>query len=420
MSLFAPISALPAALPQKPPICLPGGGFCFAEGIWLWVALAVALLLAFAYALDATRRRHLIERIGNPAQLQRMAESLSPGRRLLKTILIVVGVTCIALALAHPQIEGESVWRQRGIDVAVVMDFSKSMLAHDATPSRIKRAALEADGLIDQLSGDRVAVVAFAGGAVHYPLTTDYDAAKILYHGISPAEMAPGSDVAEALITARCLLRPDLEKDPDCERTNGRGHGGDPLDEDEARKLRAHRIEQTDLGDRARAIVLLTDGEQTEGDALEQAKKAADVGIDVFVVGVGTTKGAPVPELDEDGAEHGYKVDENGQAIMSRLDEPGLKELAKLGGGEDHYYRLHPGRLGMEPIVKALARLKEGDLRSRVERRPQEAFQWLLYPGFMLLVIEACLSDRRRLRRAAEAASPESVGAKKKRKESRS
>jgi hypothetical protein len=97
---------------------------------------------------------------------------------------------------------------------------------------------------------------------------------------------------------------------------------------------------------------------------------------------------------------------------MSRLDEAGLKELAKLGGGEDHYYRLHPGRLGMEPIVKALARLKEGDLRSRVERRPQEAFQWLLYPGFMLLVIEACLSDRRRLRRMSEPKKKKKKGRK--------
>ena len=399
-------------LPASPPICLPGGAFCFADRTWLWVALGAAALLALAYALDGQRRRHLIERIGHAPQLARMAESLSRGRRIVKSALIVAGVTLIALALAHPQIEGESVWRQRGIDVAVVMDFSKSMLARDNLPSRSKRAGLEVDKLIDQLSGDRVAVVAFAGGSVHYPLTTDYDAAKILYHGISPAEMAPGSDVAEALITARCLLRPDLEKDPDCQRVGGRGHGGDPLDEAEARRLSAHRLEQTDLGDRARAIVLVTDGEQTEGDALDEARKAAAVGIDVFVVGVGTPQGAPIPEYDEEGNQRGWKVDDDNQTVMSRLDENGLKELAKLGGGEDHYYRLHPGRLGMEPIAKALARLKEGDLHSRVERRPQEAFQWLLYPGFLLLVLEACMSDRRRLRPAAEP--------KKKRKESKS
>lgn len=401
------------------PICLPGGSACVADRTWLWIALASALGLALAFALDFTRRRHLLEKIGHAPQLAKMAENLSRGRRVLKTVLVVVGVFCIALGLAHPQIEGESVWKQRGIDVAIVMDFSKSMQALDARPSRIQRARLEADGLIDQLSGDRVAVIAFAGGAVHYPLTTDYDAAKILYHGIQPEDMAPGSDVAEALVTARCLLRPDLVKDPDCQRTNGRGHGGDPLDEAEARRQAAHKLEETDLGDRARAIVLITDGEQTEGDALAEAKKAAEVGIDTFVVGVGTPQGAPIPEFDEDGNQRGWKADDDGQTVMSRLDENGLKELAKLGGGEDHYYRLHPGRLGMEPIEKALARLKEGDLHSRVEKRPQEAFQWLLYPGFMLLLIEACLSDRKRLRKQVSS-SAESAESKKKRKEHRS
>ncbi len=415
MSALA-LALLRPVLPVSPPICLPGGSVCVADRTWLWVALAAAVALALAFALDFTRRRHLLDKIGHAPQLAKMAESLSRGRRVLKAVLIVAGVTCIALALAHPQVEGESIWKQRGIDVAVVMDFSKSMLALDARPSRIQRARLEADGLIDQLSGDRVAVVAFAGGAVHYPLTTDYDSAKILYHGVQPQDMPPGSDVSEALRTARCLLRPDLEKDPDCERTIGRGHGGDPLDEMEARRMQQHRLEQTDLGDRARAIILITDGEQTEGDAMDEAKKAADVGIDTFVIGVGTPQGAPIPEYDEDGNQRGWKTDEDGQTVMSRLDENGLKELAKVGGGEDHYYRLHPGRLGMEPIVKALARLKEGDLHSRVEKRPQEAFQWLLYPGFMLLLVEACLSDRRRLRRVV-ATSAES---KKKRKESKS
>ena len=210
------------------PICLPGGAACVADRTWLWIALATVLGLALAFALDFTRRRHLLEKIGPAPQLAKMAESLSGGRRVLKTILIVVGVFLVALALAHPQIEGESIWKQRGIDVAIVMDFSKSMQALDARPSRIQRARLEADGLIDQLSGDRVAVVAFAGGAVHYPLTTDYDAAKILYHGIQPEDMAPGSDVSEALVTARCLLRPDLEKDPDCQRATSRHRAGLP------------------------------------------------------------------------------------------------------------------------------------------------------------------------------------------------
>jgi Ca-activated chloride channel family protein len=176
----------------------------------------------------------------------------------------------------------------------------------------------------------------------------------------------------------------------------GRGRGGDPLDQAEARRRRERGLQETELGERARAIVLMTDGEQTEGDAVEAVAAAAQAGIEVFVIGVGTPSGAPVPEYDDDGQQRGWKSDEGGDTVISRLDEAGLKALAKAGGGEDHYLRLHPGRVGMEPMVKALRQLKEGDLESRVQKRRQEAFQWLLYPGFLALLIEACISERRR------------------------
>jgi Ca-activated chloride channel family protein len=271
------------------------------------------------------------------------------------------------------------------------------MMALDTRPSRLGRARVEVDKLIDGLQGDRVGVVAFAGQAVHFPLTTDYDAAKILYHGVSPLDMAPGSNVAGALTLARCLLRPDLDADTDCARVGGRGHGGDPLDENEARRREQRGLLESELGERARAIVLVTDGEQSEGDAMEVARKANAAGIAVYVVGVGTPQGAPIPEYDQDGNQRGYK-EEDGKTVTSRLDENGLKELARAAGGEDHYYRLHAGRMGMEPIENALRRLKEGDLESRVERRPQEAYQFLLFPAFLALVGEACLADRRRRR----------------------
>jgi Ca-activated chloride channel family protein len=377
-------------------ICLPGV-LCFADRIWLFVALGVGLLLALVFALDFTRRRRLLDKIGHAPQLRRMGGSLSGGRRIFKAVLVVAALVCIALAMAHPQIEGESMWRQRGIDLVVVMDFSKSMMALDTRPSRLGRARVEVDQLIDGLEGDRVGVVSFAGDAVHYPLTTDYDAAKILYHGISPLDMAPGSDVATALTVARCLLRPDLDGDAECATAGrrGRGHGGDPLDENEARRRQQRGLLETELGERARAIVLVTDGEQTEGDAIAAARKANEAGIAVYVVGVGTPQGAPIPEYDRDGNQRGYK-EEDGKTVTSRLDEAGLKELARAAGGEDHYYRLHAGRMGMEPIVNALRRLKEGDLESRVERRPQEAYQYLLFPAFLALVGEALLADRRR------------------------
>jgi Ca-activated chloride channel family protein len=375
----------------------------FADQTWLWLAAGITLALVLALALDFTRRRRLLERIGHAPQLRKMAGSVSPARRRIKAVLLVFGVACLALALARPQIEGQSQWRQRGIDLAIVMDFSKSMEAFDVHPSRIKRARRVADALIDGLAGDRVAVVAFAGGAVHYPLTTDYDAAKLLYHGLSTYDMAPGSDLTEAVRRSRCLLRPDLVADPECARQGGRGRGGDPLDEAEARREAERRVEVTDLGDRARAMVIITDGEQTEGDAAAEVQKAVEQGIEVYVIGVGTAQGAPIPEYDDEGEQRGWKVDETGANVITKLDEPGLKSLARLGGGDDHYWRIAGGQTNVKAIVDALGRLKEGEVQSRVVKRYNEAYQWLLFPGFMALIIEACISDRRRRRAAKQA-----------------
>lgn len=379
----------------------------FADHAWLWASLGITLGLILVLALDFTRRSRLLARIGHAPQLRKMAESVSPGRRVLKAVLLVIAVAGIALALARPQIEGQSQWRQRGIDLALVMDFSKSMEAFDVHPSRVKRARRIADALVDELAGDRVAVVAFAGGAVHYPMTTDYEAAKLLYHGLSPYDLAPGSDLAEAIKRARCLLRPDLDKDADCARERRRGGGGDPLDEAEARRARNRRVETSDLGDRARALVVITDGEQTEGDAMDQVRLAAAQGIEVFVIGLGTAQGAPIPEVDEDGQQRGWKVDDQGQNVITKIDEPGLKALARAGGGEDHYWRIGSSQTSVKPLVDSLARLKEGDLQARVVKRYNEAYYWILFPAFMALIIEACVSDRRRRRRPASISGAE-------------
>jgi Ca-activated chloride channel family protein len=237
-------------------------------------------------------------------------------------------------------------------------------------------------------------VVAFAGGAIHYPLTTDYEAAKILFRGLSPLDLPPGSDLGEAIRLGRCLLRSDVRDDPDCVREGRRGQA---LDDPEARADEERRLKEREVGDRARAMVIFTDGEDTEGRAQEEMGKAAALGIQVYVVGVGTKEGDQIPEFDRDGNEIGWKRTPDGQGYFrTRLDEQGLKELARAAGGEDHYFRDDPRRIGVEALTKALGRLKEGNLEQRVVRKYKEAYQWLLFPAFMVLLAEACLSDRKR------------------------
>ena len=371
---------------------------------WALAAAITLVAVTLVYALEFTRRRRLLDRIGYSPMLQRMMASLSPRRRVVKAVLFTVGATAVLVALAHPLGSGEKRWRQRGIDIALVMDYSKSMLAKDVYPTRLERMEREVSDLTDRLKSDRIAPVVFAGAAAHFPLTHDHEAARALYGSITPADLPPGSDLGEAMLVARCLLRPDVAEGA-CARVGGRGRGGDPLSAEPGWGSGRERPEsarpaaksgEADDQDRARAIVLFTDGEDTEQGARAQVQEAVRLGIDVYVIGVGTQAGELVPEVDENGQVNGWKKLPDGSFVTTRLDQAKLRELAQLAGGEGHYFVLDSKTRGLEGLVARLQRLKEGNLDERVLETAEEMFQWVLFPAFLLLLIEACLSDRRR------------------------
>src|SRR5262249_11541962 len=295
--------------------------FSFHDQQYLIAAGVLVVVLAIVYALEFTRRRHLFERLGHAPQIQRMAQSVSQGRRRLKAVLFVLGIAFTALALARPQTEGQKLWKQRGIDVVLALDFSKSMLAQDVYPSRVDVEKIGADKLLDKFIGDRVALVAFGGEAIHFPLTADHEAAKLLYNGLDPKNLAPGPDIGGALPPGRSLLRYDAP-DADCASLRAK-HGGGPVAAPDA-KPTAQTI------DHGRAIVVFTDGEDTEGHAKAEVEKAAQVGIEVYFVGVGTRAGARIPEYDDQGKFTGWKLAPGSTAYIStHLDEDALKERAK-------------------------------------------------------------------------------------------
>ncbi len=362
----------------------------------VWSAVGIALLLAIAYALDITRRRRTIERVGYEPMLKRMTASLSVRRRILKSILMVGAVILCVLSLARPRMRGESIWRQRGIDVAIVMDFSKSMMARDVYPNRYTRMIHEVDDLIDGLDADRVSTVVFAGAAVHFPLTHDHSAVKLLYRGLDPRDLAPGSHLSEAFRVARCILHPD-SNDPGCNRVSGqvlaptawKVCAGDTA-------TATPEAQEPAISDRARAIVIFTDGEDTEGDARAEVEAAVRQGIEVFVVGVGTVAGELIPEFDENGREIGSKKAPDGALITTRLDQKSLRELAGVGKGGSHYFSVSDAGFRGDLLLAELQRLKKGDLDERLVYKEADIYHWFLFPAFMLLIIEACVSDRRR------------------------
>jgi len=370
---------------------------------WAIVAAVTLVGLTLVYALEFTRRRRMLDRIGYSPMLQRMMASLSPRRRVIRAAFFTLGATGVVVAAAHPLGSGEKRWRQRGIDIAVVMDYSKSMLAKDVYPTRLERMEREVSDLIDRLKSDRIAPVVFAGAAAHFPLTHDHEAARALYGSITPADLPPGSDIGEALLVARCLLRPDVTEG-ECQRVGGRGRGGDPLSVEPGwggaprgqKPDKRPRPEIAGEEDRARAIVLFSDGEDTEQGARAQVQEAVRLGIDVYVVGVGTLAGELVPEVDENGRVAGWKKLPNGSFVTTRLDQAKLRELAQLAGGEGHYFVLDSKTRGLDGLLARLQRLKEGNLDERVLETAEEMFQWVLFPAFLLLLIEACLAERRR------------------------
>ena len=309
--------------------------------VWLWGLVPLVL-----FAVWALRRRGvLMARLG-PLVPERTSQRASSVHRV-RLVLTVLGLGLVLLAAAQPR------WgytlrelSRKGIDIVVVMDLSRSMLAEDVDPSRMERARREALDLADLLRGDRVGLVTFAGGAYpRMPLTVDYDAFRSQVRAVQPSEMrAQGSDVGAGLEEALALLGPQTEAD--------------------------------------RAIILITDGEDHAGRGVEVASALAEEGVLITVLGVGSSDGAPIPR--ENG---GFKTDRGGEVILSRMDEGLLRDIARAGQGA--YARSVVGSSDMEALYdgEIRARLEGAEMGVRREKIWSERYQLPLGLGLLLLML---------------------------------
>ena len=322
---------------------------------WL-LALAPVLAVFLVWAFRA--RRRALARFASQPLLQRLAESVRPVARRWKAVLIVTAVTLAALALTQPRWGFE--WREvkhKGVDVFVLLDVSKSMLTEDVRPNRLTQAKYAVQDLLEKLRGDRIGLVAFAGTAfVQCPLTVDYEAFRLTLKD-ADTRIIPrgGTAIGNAIRTALKAFEA--------------GEGRD------------------------RAIVLITDGEETESDALAAADEAAKAGVKMYAIGVGTAEGELIP-VREDGKPMEFLKDREGKVVKSRLDEETLKQLALKTGGI--YVRSAAGDFGIDTIYdKGIAQLQRKEYEARLQKQYFERFQWPLGIAFALLVVEAFASDRR-------------------------
>lgn len=377
----------------------------FETPVLVGLAAAVPVAIALLALADRARRRVLLGRLGEPAVVQRLLASVSPARRRVKRVLFAVGVALIVLAAARPQLPGHQQRGSEGLDLVVALDVSKSMLVDDVGQPRLERARAEIGRLLDALPGDRVAPMVFAAAAAHFPLTDDKAVARQFLADLGPADLPPGSDLAEALKVAICLLRPDVQDrwSDDCAGAGGRGRGGDPLPGEVDEDL-PERAPEVELEERAKVVLLVTDGADGLGDGeeglrpLEEVRRAVKLGVTVMVIGVGTAGGGAVPEIDHQGRPSGKKYGRDGNEVVSRLDSASLRLLAEAGGSAARYFEIGVGETDVRELVAALATLKRGALSRREERVMEELYHFLLFPGFLLLVIEACIGTRRRVR----------------------
>jgi Ca-activated chloride channel family protein len=349
----------------------------------LWLVLAVpAAVLAYAFAFRA--RRRTLARLGQPALVERMIPGVSAARQVTRAALVVAAIGLIALASARPQAGGRAkLSRQQGLDLIVALDFSKSMLARDVYPSRLERAKRELERLMDHLAGDRVGLIAFAGETLGYPPTTDYAAIKLFWRDMSPWDMPVGGTALGRAIRAGTDTLTRLRA-----AENGPAAAG----------ARTDAGANAAVNDRSQVILLLTDGEDTESEPLDAAEEASKLGIKVFTIGIGSRSGELIPTFDEHGQVTGYVKDADGKYVTSRLGEDTLIKIAQMTGGE--YFHADAHQFGVEQIEAALAALKRTENEARVVKEYDDVYEGLLLPAFLLLVGQACMSERRRARPA--------------------
>lgn len=331
--------------------------FRFANGELLYLLILVPVLV-IVYLLAVGRRRRLVARFGNPGLLRELMPDFSRGRIRFKAVLFIAAYTLLVFAAARPQF-GSKLREEhsRGVEMMLVVDVSNSMMAEDFEPNRLERTKYAIGKLFERLQQERVGLVVFAGEPkVQLPITSDYRMAQAFAKRISPSLVGEqGTAIGRALEQAMLSFSSQSEQ--------------------------------------SRVIVLVTDGENHEDDAVEAARKAAEQGIRIYTIGIGTPEGAPI-QIDGD-----FIKDENGEMVVSKLNEAMLEQIASITGGA--YVRATKQSIGLDEIVKSIDEMEKSDLATVRFEEYNEQYQYPLAAALVLLVLDVFILSRRnpRLRR---------------------
>jgi Ca-activated chloride channel homolog len=327
----------------------------FAHINYLWF-LALIPALTVLLVLFLIWRKQALNRFGEFSLVLRLIPDFSNGRIILKFILLMISLGFLILALADPQ-TGSKIEKieRRGIDVEIALDVSNSMLAEDVRPSRLERAKQVISKLIDRLDGDRIGIIVFAGKAYNQlPITTDYGAAKMFLSNISTNSVpVQGTAIADAVEMAMNSFGPTTHN---------------------------------------KAIIVISDGEDHQGDVLEKTGNAAKKGIVVYTVGIGTHEGAPIPDYNGT-ILVGYKKDNTGTTVITHLDDSLLSRIAALGKGM--FVTADNSEQGVQKVFDDLDKIQKSELESKQFSDYEDRFQYFLAFCLIFLIFELFVFDKK-------------------------
>ena len=322
-----------------------------------FILLAILLVFAILFWLYRMWLKKAKSKFGDANVISMLIPEASSSKPILKFLLVLLATTFLIVGIVDPQIGSklENIKRE-GIDLYLVLDVSTSMLAEDIKPNRLERSKLAISTLIDKLQGDRVGIIIFAGNAYkQLPLTTDYSAAKLFLSAVN-TKIVPtqGTAIGEAIEMATLSFG-----------------------ESEHNK----------------AIIVITDGENHEDDAIEAAAYANEQGIHVFTIGMGLPEGAPIPLYNKYGVQTGFKKDKQNTTVITKLNEDMLRQIAAAGGGA--YARANNASSGLKRIFDDINAIDKKEIETRQFTDYEDRFQIFLGLAIFLLILELLVADRK-------------------------
>lgn len=323
----------------------------------LMIVFAVGPVITLLFLLVFWWKKRALERFSSPKMLRHLTPSISTGKPVFKFLLIRGAVFFLTIALVNPQIGSKMTEaKQEGIDLMIAIDVSNSMLSEDIKPNRLERARRGVSQLMDKLYGDRVGIIVFAGDAyVQLPITTDFSAARMFLNTIT-TDIVPvqGTSIGAAINLA---------------------------------------MESFDFENGAqKAIMIISDGEDHEAEALDAAQQAAEKGVIIHTIGMGTVQGGPIP-IYNGRQQTGYKKDKNGNTVVTRLNERMLQDIATAANGQ--FVRASTSQMGINVLLEEIDEMNKTEFGTTTYSEYEDRFQVFLAIALVLLLVEAAMTNKR-------------------------